>query len=193
MKCADYLIWVGESYSRVLCGSKKSTCAIPFKKGTSDCYIHEAEWRGCCRKVPQIPPLAITGRTRIFLAHKDRLQKKEQGRIFGYYILKGIEVIKGVSQPLSMPLQNFKNIKTPQGTLMEAQCWDGSKIKTSTIIDERSPLIKPSPECEDGAIKEKNVMMEKSSQLMSVLTDIGRKLMKSVMITGMRMNVKKGI
>ena len=29
------------------------------------------------------------------------------------------------------------------------------KIKTSTIIDERSPLIKPSPECEDGAIKEK--------------------------------------
>ena len=38
---------------------------------------------------------------------------------------------------------------------MEAQCWDGSKIKTSTIIDERSPLIKPSPECEDGAIKEK--------------------------------------
>jgi nucleoid DNA-binding protein len=155
MKSADYLIWVGQSYSGVLCGSKKSTCTIPFKKGLSHCYIHEAEWRGCCRKVPQIPPLAITGRTRIFLAHRDRLQKKEQGRIFGYYILKGIEVIKGVGQPLSMPLQNFRKIKTLQGTVMEAQCWDGSKIKTSTIIDERSPLIEPCPECEEGAIKEK--------------------------------------
>lgn len=155
MKSTDYLIWIGKSYSRVLCGSKKTTCAIPFKKGSSHCYIHEAEWRGCCRKVPQIPLLAITGRTRIFLSHKDTLQKREQGRIFGYYVLKGIEIIKGVGQPLSMPLRNFRKIKTPQGTVMEAQCWDGSKIKTSKIIDERSPLLEPYPECEEGAIKEK--------------------------------------
>lgn len=153
MKSADYLIWIGESYSRVLCGSKK-TCAMPFKKGSSHCYIHEAEWRGCCRKVPQIPPLAITGRTRIFLAHRDRLQKREQGRIFGYYILKRIEIIKGIGQPLSMPLQNFKKIKTPQGTVMKGECWDGSKIETSKIIDERSPFLEPCPECEEGETKE---------------------------------------
>ena len=154
MKSTDYLIWVGKSYLRVLC-SKQPTCAIPFNNGTSHCYIHEAEWRGCCRKVPQIPPLAITGQTRIFLAHRDRLKKSEQGRIFGYYILKGIEVIKGVSKPLSMPMQNFREIKTPQGMVMKAQCWDGSRIETSKIIDERSPMLEPCPECEEGAKKEK--------------------------------------
>lgn len=154
MRNTDYLIWVGKSYSRVNC-SKKNTCAIPLSKGSSHCYIHEAEWRGCCRKVPQIPPLAIIGRTRIFLAHRDRLKKKEQGRIIGYYILKGIEVIKGVDQPLRMPMQNFKKINTPEGTAIEAKCWDGTKIYTTRLIDESSPLLKPSSECEKGSIKEK--------------------------------------
>ena len=155
MKNTDYLIWIGKSYSRVLCGLKKATCAIPFREGSSHCYIHEAEWRGCCRKVPQIPLFAITGQTRIFLAHKDTLQKREQGRIFGYYVLKSIEVIKGISQPLSMPLQNFREIKTFRDTVMEGECWDGSKIKTSKLVDERCSPLEPYPECEEGAIKEK--------------------------------------
>lgn len=38
---------------------------------------------------------------------------------------------------------------------MEAECWDGSKIRSSTIIDESSPLLNPSFECEKGAVKEK--------------------------------------
>lgn len=151
-KSTDYLIWIGKSYSEVLC-SKPSTnsCAIPHNHESPHCYIHEAEWRGCCRKVAQIPKLAITGHTRIFLAHKDKLKRKEQGRIFGYYILKGIEIIKGVEKPLSMPLQNFKKITTPQGTIMKGDSWDGKiKIETSKIIDEESPLLEPYPECKDG-------------------------------------------
>jgi len=155
MKSTDYLIWIGQSYSSVLCRRKKSTCANPFIEVSSHCYIHEAEWRGCCRKVPLIPKLAITGRTRIFLAHKDGLRNKELGRIFGYYILKGIEIIKGVSRPLSMPMQNFKMITTPHGMVVRGEGWNGKKLETSKVIDDRLPMLEPRPECEEGAIKEK--------------------------------------
>jgi DNA-binding protein HU-beta len=153
MECMDYLIWIGQSYSKVLCGLKKSTCAIPFRKRPPHCYIHEAEWRGCCRKVPGIPLLAITGRTRIFLAHKDGLKQSEQGRIFGYYVLDGIETIKGISTPLDMPLQNRRTAKGSKGEITKAQCWDDSIIESSRMIDKRCPPLESCPKCKEGKTK----------------------------------------
>lgn len=155
MKSRDYLIWIGESYSKVLCGLKKSTCAIPFNHGSSHCYIHEAEFRGCCRKVPQIPQMAITGSTRIFLAHKDGLHKKEQGRIFGYYVLGSIEQIKGVKQSINLPTQNIRNSKTPHGIVSKGEGWNGQIIETSKILDERFPKLEPPLPCKENAVREK--------------------------------------
>ncbi|MBN1822296.1 MAG: HU family DNA-binding protein [Prolixibacteraceae bacterium] len=153
MKNFDYLIWIGDSYSRVLCQSSK-TCAIPFKKKPPHCFIHEAEWRGCCRKVPQIPRFAVPGKTRIFLAHRDGLKAKEHGRIFGYYILDSIEIIKGVKNSMLLPLQNFRESKIGDKKVT-AQCWDGSRIESKKIINIHSPLLEACPECMDGETKTK--------------------------------------
>ena len=50
----DGMIWIGKSYQQVLCRQKES-CGAPVKNKRNKCYVHEAEWRGCCRKVPEKP------------------------------------------------------------------------------------------------------------------------------------------
>jgi DNA-binding protein HU-beta len=75
MSCKDCLIWVGQSYKTV--GS----------------FIKEAEKRGCCRKVPFWPSWAIPGETRVFLAHPDGSERTDQGSIFGYFYLYGVDII----------------------------------------------------------------------------------------------------
>lgn len=87
----DGLIWIGQSYKKILCDSAVS-CAFPYKKG-SLCYVHEAERRGCCRKVPFKPEWMEPGKSRIFLAHRDDQKAHSKGRIFGYFVLAGVEEV----------------------------------------------------------------------------------------------------
>jgi len=91
---ADGLLWIGASYARILCRSQKS-CAYPFRQRGPHCYVHEAEWRGCCRKVPARPEWLIPGRSRIFLVHRDDLKSRDLGKIFGYFVLARLEYTRG--------------------------------------------------------------------------------------------------
>ena len=92
-KCIDVMIWVGESYKKILC-REKGSCGIPVKNKRNKCYVHEAEWRGCCRKVPAIPEWVVPGQSKIFLAHRDNLKLKKKGKIFGYFVLERVEMIQ---------------------------------------------------------------------------------------------------
>jgi hypothetical protein len=89
----DGMIWIGKSYKKILC-REKGSCGIPVKNKRNKCYVHEAEWRGCCRKVPDKPGWLAPGRSKIFLAHKNNLKPKEQGKIFGYFVLERIEMLQ---------------------------------------------------------------------------------------------------
>ena len=141
----DGMIWVGESYKRILCREKPS-CGIPVKNKRNKCYVHEAEWRGCCRKVPDIPGWMVPGRSKIFLAHKDNLKPKEQGKIFGYFVLERIEMIQppqkvmplevNPTSPLQIKkLENLqqenKKILPLTGTVYRAD--NGKPIKSAVI------------------------------------------------------------
>ena len=75
MPCQDCLIWVGKSYRSVAE------------------YVEEARTRGCSRQVPFWPSWAVPGETRVFLAHSDSFIRYDKGVIFGYFVLKGVDII----------------------------------------------------------------------------------------------------
>lgn len=70
----DCLIWIGQSYATV------------------NDYVSEAARRGCCRQVPYWPSWAKEG-TRVFLAHRGDRRRSNEGVIFGYFDLKGVDVV----------------------------------------------------------------------------------------------------
>lgn len=111
-ECIDAMVWIGQSYPKILCkmgphrnpkySSYSEYCYFSQKGKKSRCFVHEAELRGCCRKVPGIPKWVIPGKTLIFLVHRDVFkgdnpQKSKRNRacgsIFGYFILKRVEII----------------------------------------------------------------------------------------------------
>jgi hypothetical protein len=71
---SDCLIWVGQSYP------------------TIQDFVDEARRLGCSRKVPFWPAWLGKG-SRIFLAHHGGLKGPDEGVIFGYYELGGVDVI----------------------------------------------------------------------------------------------------
>lgn len=73
-RAPDLLMWVGHKY-------------YP----TADDYIKEAIAMGCSKRVPMLPEDVVPGKSRVFLAHDDG--KKGQGRIFGFFVLQGVEII----------------------------------------------------------------------------------------------------
>lgn len=96
-KCTDAVLWIGASfYPEILC-SKKPVKPPVFKYPPNDpwprdCFVHEAELRGCCRKVPAISSWMIPEKSRIFLVHQNKM-KKECCSLFGYYVLNRIEIV----------------------------------------------------------------------------------------------------
>ncbi|MEW6030084.1 MAG: hypothetical protein ACOYZ8_15965 [Chloroflexota bacterium] len=61
---------------------------------TVDDYIEEANSRGCCRRMPDLPEWVQPGATRVFLAHQgDQRPNSSRGVLFGYYLLGRIQVI----------------------------------------------------------------------------------------------------
>lgn len=97
--CVDGLLWVGQSYPQFFCGDSAS-CVNPARPQGPHCFVHEAERRGVSRRIPQVPPWARPGRTRIFLAHRGGEREPWKGRIFGYFVLDRIEVM---ATPHSLP------------------------------------------------------------------------------------------
>lgn len=73
-KAPDLVMWVGSQY-------------YP----TIDSYVVEAMNLGCSKRVPKLPEDAVPGKTRVFLAHDEG--KASEGRIFGFFVLTGVEVI----------------------------------------------------------------------------------------------------
>lgn len=65
----------------------------PKKTETVDEYLKEAQLRGCCRQLPFIPNWAESGKTKVFLAHRDKHTVPSRGSIFGYFVLHRIEII----------------------------------------------------------------------------------------------------
>jgi hypothetical protein len=55
-------------------------------------FVAEAERRGCCRKVPVWPAWVSRG-SRVFLAHRHQNVRTDTGSIFGYFPLRGVDVI----------------------------------------------------------------------------------------------------
>jgi len=84
----DLLMWVGGSYY------------------TIESFIAEARKMGVCKRVPMLPRGVVAGKSRVFLAHdkseaEKKLGVKGKGRIFAYFIVRGISyVVKpGVNIP----------------------------------------------------------------------------------------------
>ncbi len=110
-KCIDAMIWIGQSYPEILCDQIPPTdphsyyseyCYLSPRGKKRRCFVHEAELRGCCRKVPRILEWMTPGKSLIFLVHRDiykknkRLKRKGNrscGSIFGYFVLDRIEII----------------------------------------------------------------------------------------------------
>jgi len=70
----DIIMWVGSEF-------------YP----TIDSYVTEAFNLGCAKRIPQLPAEIVPGKSRCFLAHDEG--KKGQGRIFGFFVISGVEVI----------------------------------------------------------------------------------------------------
>lgn len=94
----DGLLWIGKTYPSILCG-RKENCAVPtnrelgYDHGVAKCFVHEAEWRGISRKISPAPSWVRPGKTRIFLAHADGCRSPSHGKIFGYFVLRRVEII----------------------------------------------------------------------------------------------------
>jgi nucleoid DNA-binding protein len=150
------MIWVGKSYFRILCDSKE-TCAISFTKRKTHCYVHEAEWRGCCRKVPALPNWLLPGKSRIFLAHRETIKSPKKGKLFGYYVFARPEAITSESQEMVLPVQEVKEVDDKDGRKRKGKCWDGSDITINRKVRgkwvttrQKCPLLPAARECEEG-------------------------------------------
>lgn len=83
MTCIDFIVWIGQT---------------KVYKSIDD-YIKEAERLGCCRRIPQVPSWAVPEKSRVFLVHRGNHKALNRGSIFGFYILKRIEIITGKQGP----------------------------------------------------------------------------------------------
>jgi len=99
-KAPDLCMWVGHKF-------------YP----TADDYIKEAMTLGCSKRVPMLPEDVVPGRSRVFLAHDDG--KKGQGRIFGFFVLQGVEIIIDDPDKIAEYQRRFANLNVQ--TISSAQ------------------------------------------------------------------------
>lgn len=155
----DGMIWIDHQfYPKLLCRAQQS-CATRTRRYQRNCFIHEAQWRGCCRKVAHLPSWLIPNRSRIFFLHKGNLKKRQEGRIIGYHIFKRAEVIAQPEKPLRLPLQRLAEVWHQDELVRQGQRWDGAEIITHRLINGvwikvndpfPDPELTPAPECREG-------------------------------------------
>jgi nucleoid DNA-binding protein len=93
--CIDMLVWVGSASHQ-----------FQFV----DQFIIEAKVRGCCRQLPHSEDWMMPGKTRVFLAHRNGHQDKARGSVFGYFVLKRIEVITESNVAASLAKLDFDRL-----------------------------------------------------------------------------------
>ncbi|MDP2946135.1 MAG: hypothetical protein Q8N61_01620 [bacterium] len=90
-KAPDLILWVGSGF-------------YP----TIDSYVVEGMNVGCCKRIPILPSDAVPGKSRVFLAHDEG--KKGQGRIFGFFVMSGVEVILDDPEKIAKYQEEYKNL-----------------------------------------------------------------------------------
>jgi hypothetical protein len=75
---------------------------------TIDSYITEAMNLGCSKRVPILPSDVVPGKSRVFLAHDEG--KKGQGRIFGFFVLSGVEIILDDPEKIAKYQEDYQNL-----------------------------------------------------------------------------------
>ena len=87
----DIIMWVGSEF-------------YP----TIDSYVKEAFNLGCAKRIPQLPAEILPGKSRCFLAHDEG--KKGQGRIFGFFVISGVEVILDDEEKIKKYQDEYENL-----------------------------------------------------------------------------------
>jgi len=75
---------------------------------TADDFIKEAFNLGCAKRVSMLPTEVVPGRSRCFLAHDEG--KKGQGRIFGFFVISGINVILDDEEKINKYQREYENL-----------------------------------------------------------------------------------
>jgi len=87
----DIIMWVGSAF-------------YP----TIDSYVMEAFNLGCAKRIPQLPAEVVPGKSRCFLAHDEG--KKGHGRIFGFFVISGVEVILDDEEKIKKYQDEYENL-----------------------------------------------------------------------------------
>ncbi len=87
----DIIMWVGSEF-------------YP----TIDSYVKEAFTLGCAKRIPQLPAEILPGKSRCFLAHDEG--KKGHGRIFGFFVISGVEVILDDEEKIKKYQDEYENL-----------------------------------------------------------------------------------
>jgi len=85
---------------------------------TKDSYIKEALNLGCAKRIPQLPSEIAPGKSRCFLAHDEG--KKGQGRIFGFFVISGVEVILDEEEKIKKYQEEYGNLNVQAVSSVQA-------------------------------------------------------------------------
>lgn len=133
----DAILWIGQSYSEILCDQELELfswyCDIKGEQKYR-CYVHEAEMRGCSRKIPQAPDWLVPRKSRIFLMYRDK-SSVERGLIFGYFVLRRFEHI--VSRHYGKVFTNGESIPWVEEVCQEIISAILEKIEAARIVEIR--------------------------------------------------------
>lgn len=136
-KICDAILWIGQSYSEILCdqnlGLISEYCYIKGMR-KHRCYVHEAEMRGCCRKIPQRPVWLVPGKSRMFLMYRDE-SSRERGLLFGYFVLRRFEHI--VNKDYGKLFASRESIPWVEEVCQEIISTVLEKIETARIVEIR--------------------------------------------------------
>ncbi|KKM23198.1 hypothetical protein LCGC14_1617690 [marine sediment metagenome] len=75
---------------------------------TADDFIKEALHLGCAKRVSMLPSEVVPGKSRCFLAHDEG--KKGQGRIFGFFVVSGVEIILDDEEKINKYQQEYEGL-----------------------------------------------------------------------------------
>jgi len=75
---------------------------------TKDSYIKESLNLGCAKRIPMLPADVVPGKSRCFLAHDEG--KKGQGKIFGFFVISGIEIILDDEEKIKKYQDEYGNL-----------------------------------------------------------------------------------
>jgi len=78
---------------------------------TADSFIKEAFNLGCAKRVSMLPGEIMPGKSRCFLAHDEG--KKGQGRIFGFFVISGVDIILDDEEKIKKYQQDYERHGCP--------------------------------------------------------------------------------